>query len=261
MKNLSVEIIGSGNVATFLCRSFVKSGVRIGRLISRNAVSGEALAAEAGTVWSNTFTQPENEETIIISTVKDSAAEEVWQKCSFGKTLVLHTAGALPLKLLETYAENCGVLYPLQTISARETVDSSKVPFLIEANTPENLAKVRALGETLSPKVTECSSAAREKLHLAAVFANNFANLCFRMAWEIAGKEGIDPEILLPLIEESCAKLHTLTPAQAQTGPAVRGDENIMKKHLALLEEMPEAAAFYKAASAEIYRRTLEGKG
>ena len=81
------------------------------------------------------------------------------------------------------------------------------------------------------------------------------------MAWEIAGKEGIDPEILLPLIEESCAKLHTLTPAQAQTGPAVRGDENIIKKHLALLEEMPEAAAFYKAASAEIYRRTLEGKG
>ena len=260
MKNLSVVIIGSGNVATFLCRSFVKAGVKIETIISRNSTAGQALAAEGGSLWSGTFVLPRNQETIIISTVKDSAAEEVWSKCSFGKNLVLHTAGAVPLSLLSSYAENSGVLYPLQTISAKRELDSSNVPFLIEADTPANLARVRALAEKLSPQVTECSSETRGKLHLAAVFANNFSNLCFRMAWEIAGKEGIDPKVLLPIIEESCAKLRTLPPSQAQTGPAVRWDENIMAKHLALLDAMPEAAAFYRMASAEIHRRTLEEK-
>ena len=96
------------------------------------------------------------------------------------------------------------------------------------------------------------------QLHLAAVFANNFSNLCFRYAWEIAQKGGVDPELLLPLIDESCAKVHHLPPAEAQTGPAVRWDENIMQKHLELLANMPETAAFYRLASSEIHRLSRE---
>ena len=114
---------------------------------------------------------------------------------------------------------------------------------------------MRSLASLISEKITEADSAVRGKLHLAAVFANNFSNLCFHIAWELAQKEGLDPKLLLPLIDESCAKLHTLTPAEAQTGPAVRHDKNVMAKHLALLENMPETAAVYRLLSAEIYRR------
>lgn len=256
MKKISVAILGSGNVAAFLCGNLLKYDVNIESVISRNTVKGRALAQEADAEFRESFSPLENRETIIISAVKDSAAEEVWSKCAFGKNTVLHTAGALPLETLGRYAENCGVLYPLQSITSTKIPDSREVPFLIEANSKENLRRVNELASLLSPHVQECSSEKREKLHLAAVFANNFSNLCFRMAWELAEKEGIDPRMLLPLIAESCNKLKTLTPAEAQTGPAVRWDENVMQKHLHLLQDMPETAEFYRLASREIHRRT-----
>lgn len=255
MKELSVSIIGSGNVAAFLLRNLTACGIKVDRLFSRNQARGEALAAENNCLWSSDFSCTACDSAVIISAVKDSAAYEVWQQCAFGDRLVLHTAGTLPLSALTPFARNCGVLYPLQSISAARPLPSRKVPFLIEADTAENLEKVRFLAEKLSENVTVADSAVRGKLHLAAVFANNFSNLMFCIAWELAEKEGLDPKVLLPLIEESCAKLHTLSPARAQTGPAVRWDENVMAKHLALLEDMPETAALYRLASAEIHRR------
>ena len=255
MNKLSVAIIGSGNVASFLARNFHKCGVRVDRIISRNAEKGKALAAETNAQWSDDFTDPGSPDNIIVSAVKDSAAKEVWEKLHVEKRLLLHTAGTLMLEDLAPFAGAYGVLYPLQSISAAKTIDSRQVPFLIEANTPENLEKLRLLARKISDNVTVADSSVRGKLHLAAVFANNFSNLCFRIAWELAEKEGLDPKVLLPLIDESCAKLHTLSPAQAQTGPAVRWDENVMNKHLALLEEMPQTAEIYKLLSAEIHRR------
>jgi predicted short-subunit dehydrogenase-like oxidoreductase (DUF2520 family) len=255
MKELSVSVIGSGNVAAFLLRNLTACGIQIERVISRNQVRGEALAAENKCLWSSDFNDLGSNEAIIISAVKDSAAQEVWQKCPFSNRLVLHTAGSLPLSALTPFARNCGVLYPLQSISSARHLSSRQVPFLIEADTAENLERVRRLACHLSDSVTVADSTVRGKLHLAAVFANNFSNLCFRIAWELAEKEGLDPKVLLPLIEESCAKLQVLSPAQAQTGPAVRWDENVMQQHLELLAGTPETAEFYRLASAEIHKR------
>ena len=255
MKELSVAIIGSGNVASFLARNFHKYGVRVTGIISRNAEKGKTLAAETNALWSDDFSSSFPPETIIVSAVKDSAAREVWKQLHIENRLLLHTAGTLSLEELAPFSSNRGVLYPLQSISTDRVLDSCQVPFLIEADTPENLEKVRTLASSISDKVSEVDSTLRGKLHLAAVFANNFSNLCFRIAWELAEKEGFDPKVLLPLIDESCAKLHTLSPAEAQTGPAVRWDENVMAKHLALLEDMPETAALYRLASTEIHRR------
>lgn len=254
MKELSVAIIGSGNVAAFLARSFHSKDVRIERIISRNSEKGKALAAETNSLWSNDLTFFGAPENIIISAVKDSAAAEVWSKAVFKNHLVLHTAGTLSLSDLQPYTSHCGVLYPLQSITASRAPGSFTVPFLIEADTPENLEKIRHLAQKISDNVTVADSSVRGKLHLAAVFANNFSNLCFRIAWELAENEGLDPRVLLPLIDESCAKLHTLSPAEAQTGPAVRWDENVMNKHLSLLEKMPQTAEIYKLLSSEIHR-------
>ena len=255
MKKTSVIIIGSGNAAAFFARNISARGMEIECIISRNREKGTALAACVNSRWESDFSALENRTGIIISAVKDSAAKEVWSKCSFGKNLVLHTAGSLPLSTLEEYASDCGVLYPLQTLSSARELDSTAVPLLIEANTPENLEKLREFASKLSAQVTEVSSEKRAKLHLAAVFANNFSNLCFRMAWELAEKENLPCELLLPLIEETCAKLRTLSPHAAQTGPAVRWDENVIGKHLQMLETSPETAKFYELASSEIHRR------
>ena len=255
MDGFSVVLLGAGNVASFLLHALKVRGITVEKIIARDERKVSALAAGTGTPWSCDFSDTGSEKNIVISAVSDSAAQELWSRCDFGERLVLHTAGTLPLRALKKFAVNCGVLYPLQSISAKNLPESSCVPFLVEADSPENLEKVRSLARLLSPQVYECTSEKREKLHLAAVFANNFSNLCFRIAWELAEKERLPPELLLPLIEETCRKLHRMTPAEAQTGPARRSDGNVMQKHLELLADMPETAGFYRLASSEIRRR------
>ena len=255
MKELSVVLLGAGNVAAFFLHNMLKHGIRVERIIARDAEKVQALAAGTGTAWSTDFSELGDEGNIIVSAVKDSAARELWSRCDFGGRLVLHTAGTLPIDALKPFAPDCGVLYPLQTISARRVIDSRNVPLLIEANDEKNLARLKILAEALSENVREVNSDSRKKLHLAAVFANNFSNLCFHIAWEMLEQQQLDPEILLPLIDETCAKLHTIPPALAQTGPAVRWDENVMNFHLDMLKDDPELAELYRVLSAAIHRR------
>ena len=58
---------------------------------------------------------------------------------------------------------------------------------------------------------------------------------------------------MLPLIDEAARKVHRMSPTQAQTGPARRGDENVMNAHKAMLDD--ELAAVYSLLSDYIKRR------
>jgi hypothetical protein len=46
---------------------------------------------------------------------------------------------------------------------------------------------------------------------------------------------------MLPLVDETARKVHELHPTEAQTGPAVRGDENVMACQSALLDGTAKA--------------------
>lgn len=254
MKERAVVLLGAGNVAAFLVHNLHKNGIKVERIIARDPEKARHLASGTGVEWSNDFSNLGSMENIIISTVKDSAASELWSRCDFGNRPVLHTAGALPLAALAPFAESYGVLYPLQTISAQRIIDSRNVPFFIEANNGQNLLLVKNLAETLSSNVTVLDSEKRKKLHLAAVFANNFSNLMFHAAWKLLEEDSIDPELLLPIIDETCAKLHSIPPAQAQTGPAIRWDKNVMDTHLDMLSGDQELAELYRLASIAIHK-------
>lgn len=75
------------------------------------------------------------------------------------------------------------------------------------------------------------------------------------MAAELLKSTTIPFAALLPLIDQTAQKIHTLTPQEAQTGPAQRGDENIMNHHLQVLESMPEKQQIYKILSDAIRKR------
>jgi len=126
------------------------------------------------------------------------------------------------------------------------------VPFCLEAENDEDLNILGRLAETLSQRIHVLSSEQRQSLHLAAVFANNFANLMFEYSEEILEKSNIDRSILHPLILETAAKLKHHSPTENQTGPAIRSDENTIKRHLEFLEKFPEYRALYLAFSKSI---------
>jgi predicted short-subunit dehydrogenase-like oxidoreductase (DUF2520 family) len=172
------------------------------------------------------------------------------------KALVLHTSGSSPLSFLKGASENIGVFYPLQTFSFGKSVNWSEVPVFIEASNNKSIEILQRLAKLFSRNATKLDSKQRLKLHLAAVIAGNFSNAMYSAAYLFLAQS--DKKLfdhLLPLIITTAKKLRSVDPVSAQTGPAVRKDNNTQKAHLALLKDHPDLKKIYKAISKLIVKQ------
>ena len=233
---MNIVIIGQGNVATNLDYAFRKKGIACQMVSSREGLDHLPAA------------------NVYIYAVRDEALPNVVaQVVGVGKSLHLHTSGTMPITVFGDDKPHAGVFYPFQTFSkARVIEDFSTVPVFFEARGIDDISAVYSLALTITSRVYEASQHDRERLHVAGVFTNNFTNLMYTMAAELLKNTHIPFSALLPLIDETAAKIHTLPPREAQTGPARRGDENVMNHHLSLLTE--EQQAIYRLLSDAIQK-------
>jgi len=167
------------------------------------------------------------------------------------KVVFLHTAGSIDLSVFGDHPHH-GVFYPMQTFTKGRQVDFRGVSFFIEGNDDQTLKVEQILASSISEHIYQLSSADRKYLHLAAVFACNFANHSYTLAAKILEAHGIPFNVMLPLIEETTEKVHYLSPQEAQTGPAVRNDENVMKAQQQLLADDSLMAEIYELMSKSI---------
>jgi predicted short-subunit dehydrogenase-like oxidoreductase (DUF2520 family) len=164
-----------------------------------------------------------------------------------------HTAGSMPLELFQGMARHYGVFYPMQSFTKERCVDFSEIPVFLEASDVQTLTLLKTLSATLTPHVYELSTDERRYLHLAAVFACNFANHCYALSAEILQQHGLPFNVMLPLIDETARKVHYLSPLEAQTGPAIRYDLNVINKQQQLLDD-PAMKELYERLSKSIYQ-------
>lgn len=250
-----VVLIGAGNVATHLGTALQQAGCRVPQVYSRTGASAAALAEKLGTAYVTSLEEVRCDAGLYIVALKDAALQELVPQIVKGRegALFVHTAGSMSMQLWEGYASHYGVLYPMQTFSKRREVDWAEVPIFVEANRPEELSALKVLAGRLTPKVYEATSDQRKYLHIAAVFACNFSNHMYALCEHLLGSHGIPFEVMLPLIDETARKVHELTPREAQTGPAIRYDENVINRHLAMLEAEPRLQELYEKISKSIY--------
>lgn len=252
---LKLILLGSGNAATQLGTALFRAGYQFIQIYSRKMDHAARLAERIGGA---DYTDDPSEikadqADLIISALRDSVAEDVWRQIHFGTTPVCHTAGSMPLDSLAPYAQHRGVLYPLQTLSLKRDLDFSSIPLFIEAESAGTLKKLKRVATAISKRVRVVTSEQRKSIHIAAVFANNFSNHMFSIASELLREKGLDFDDLLPLIDETSSKVHDLEPAAAQTGPAIRYDENIITEHKRCLADHPEWAELYEMISRSIH--------
>ena len=234
---MNIVIIGKGNVATNLDYAFRKKGIACQMVSSREGLDQLPQA------------------NVYIYAVKDEAlASVVAQVQGRERSLHLHTSGTMPITVFGDNKPHAGIFYPFQTFSkARLIEDFSTVPVFFEARGIDDISAVYSLALTITSHVYEATQHDRERLHVAGVFTNNFTNLMYTMAAELLQNTHIPFKALLPLIDETAAKVHTLSPRDAQTGPARRGDENVMNHHLELLND--EQRQVYQLLSDAIKKR------
>ena len=231
---ISVVIVGTGNVAQNLYQAFEKSnGVTIKQVIGRNR---EHLAFVKNNIAVSTTFNDIATADIYILAISDDAIRLVADNFKNTDGILAHTSGATSLEALKS-AQRPGIFYPLQTFTKGKIISFDEIPICVEATNEDDLNLLKQLGKTLSNTVVEIDSEQRKTLHVAAVFVNNFTNYMYTIGSEICEEHKIDFKLLQPLIKETAAKLDTLTPLQAQTGPAKRGDQQTLHNHLQIIKD------------------------
>lgn len=249
-----IVMLGAGNVATHLAIALKKAGFEISYVFSKTLENARILAEKIRTNYTNDIQQlPLNADLYIIS-VKDEAIVEIIRNLRIESGIVVHTAGSISMNIFQNIYKEFGVIYPLQTFSKTRELVFSEIPVFIEANNKEIENKLFQLTSSLSTNINIVDSDKRKKLHLAAVFACNFVNHMYTIATKILNNTHISFDSLIPLINETAAKAIESNPENAQTGPAVRNDQNVIQKHLEMLSDYPEYEKIYKFVSESIYK-------
>lgn len=259
-KRISIVFIGAGNLAVNLAQALYEKGAEIVQIYSRTEESARQLAERMNAAWVTDLKEVIANASLYIVSLKDSAFVELLPQIVAGKdgALFVHTAGSIPMDIWEGKTSRYGVLYPMQTFSKQRAVDFKKIPFFIESAKKEDTELLKSIASLLSDKILEADSRQRRSLHLAAVFACNFTNHMYVLAADLLDRYGLPFEVMLPLIDETASKVHQLPPLKAQTGPAIRYDENVINKHLEMLTDDPAVKEIYQMLSESIHQRSQE---
>lgn len=253
---MKVVLVGAGNLATSLGHALFNAGYDIVQVYSRTMASAEALAAAVGGSPVTDLTRLSGDADVYVVAVKDSVIADIVPTLCAGREgkVFLHTAGSISVDVFKGMALHYGVLYPMQSFSKAKVVEFNNIPCFIEGNDDFALNTAATLADSVSDKVFFLNSEARKRLHLAAVFACNFVNHCYTVAADLLAKSDLPFDVMLPLIDETAGKVHQLSPRDAQTGPAVRYDQNVIRMQSEMLKDNPIYRQIYESMSLSIHR-------
>lgn len=255
---MKIALIGAGNLATILGHALYNAKHDIVQVYSRTMAAAKQLAERLNAVPTDDLETITNDADLYIIALKDSVLDEVIGKICPNRSekLFVHTAGSMPIDVFRGRTKRYGVLYPMQTFSKTRIVDFRNIPVFVEANSISTMQTIIGVAQSVSDNVQELSSADRRYLHLAAVWACNYVNHCYDLAAEVLQKVGLPFDVMLPLTDETARKVHELSPREAQTGPAIRYDENIIEAQMQLMNDNPKAQKIYELMAKSIHEKS-----
>ena len=231
---IRVSIIGSGNLAQHLIVAFSKTtDIELVQVFARKDAAVAHLTSP-DKIYTN-FNDIIAADLFIIA-ITDDAITEVSAAIPFSDELVVHTSGSVSIEAIDN-KNRPGVFYPLQTFSKSKEVDFKTIPICIETKNEKDFQILEKVAKSISNTVYKINSEQRKALHIAAVFVSNFVNHLYQIGNDICIENDLPFDILKPLIQETANKILTLSPNQAQTGPAKRKDTQTINAHLSFLSD------------------------
>jgi predicted short-subunit dehydrogenase-like oxidoreductase (DUF2520 family) len=254
----TVSFIGSGNLAWHLAPALDNLGFVVKEVFSARSKNAAALTErlyQAEVKKSLDFSDSPSK--VFFIAVSDEAIADVAKEIVLPEdSILVHTSGSQPLDILKfAAAPHTGVFYPLQTFTKVRNIDFKNVPIFIEASDDQAEKQLTSMARTLTSKFKKITSEERKGLHVAAVFASNFPNHMLRISKILMDQKGLNFDWLKPLVLETINKALTNGPEYSQTGPAVRGDLEILDEHLKYLKKEKVIAKLYELISQDIIDR------
>ena len=256
----TITILGSGNVGSHLAKAFHHAGYQILQIWSREYDHAEQLANQV-------FAEPVNKLSLLYPTadvvviaVADDALFDLALDLRMRDSLVLHTAGAVSMKVLQPISRRHGVLWSPQTFIRDVAMDYASLPFCIEGSNDTVTQQIKDYLSPVSNHIYTIDSTQRQWLHLAAVMVNNFGNAVNALAQDLLHRQDIPFEILHPLITMTADKIRQGGLWQQQTGPARRQDQRTIDSQRRLLANDEKLLKLYDLMTELIQSHTLQNR-
>lgn len=247
---MNYTLIGTGNMAHFLVNKFQENGYTCKGIFGRNKQVANSLATIIQTtIFDKLSDIPDVYDACIIA-VADNAIQGISQNLNLKKTVVIHTAGSVSLNVI-TQA-NRAVLWTIFSIIKNDLPEQENIPVVCDSNNENSRQVVLKLANAISTNIEEAAFEKRQYMHLIAAIGNNFTNHLLSICEQLCKEKNISFDLFRPIIQQTFNRLATVTPYNAQTGAAKRGDEATIQKHLSLLQSHPLWQQVYEKFSASI---------
>lgn len=261
-----IAVVGAGRVGTALAVLWQRAGHRIAALSGGDATAERAARHLPGVPVLDAADAASDAELTIVGVPDDLIASTVRGLADAGALgggrWVAHVSGATPLSALDA-ARDAGArrlgMHPLQTFpdveAAIERIPGCTVA--VGADDDEGFFVAERLAEDLGGRPFRLPDELRALYHAAAVFASNYVVALSGVAERLLATAGVpDPSAALaPLQQATVANLASTSPAEALTGPAVRGDAGTIERNL---EALAASAPWAVVAYAEMARVALD---
>ncbi|MDI3480077.1 MAG: hypothetical protein PWP68_1575 [Rikenellaceae bacterium] len=241
---MKIVLIGYGNVGWHLSR-FLKLYFDQLEIVTNNPIDTDNFTFR---------TDIPHDADIYIITRQERFVAETSKNINAENAIVVHTSGTLTANVLDNH-KHYGVLYPLQTFRKRKPLSITNINFAIESSDKYTLDTLKFICESIHQNYVIVESEQRLALHTTGVLISNFPNFLYVLAYNLLDKYNLSYEIIKPLIRETTDRLEQYHPSEVQTGPAVRGDSEIIKKHLDFLQNLStDAVEIYEILSKAIIK-------
>lgn len=231
---IRVVLLGLGNVGFHLAKAFISSE-QIELVQVYNRTIKDASLIDESIPITHRIKDIKKADVYVIA-ISDDAISNFSAQLQFKRGLVVHTSGTVSLDALKCKT-NKGVFYPVQSFTKNQEVDFHSVPIAFEVEKEIDFELLKKLSKSISNQVFRLSDRQRRYLHIAAVFTNNFSNHMYKIAYDICEENKMSFDLLKPLIMETATKAQTIIPIEAQTGPAVRSDNQTIQNHMETLDD------------------------
>lgn len=249
-----VVCIGAGKLANQLMPVLEEAECEVVQIYNRSSPSAESLAQKLknASVTSSISEIIPDADLYFFAVSDDAIGIAADQLLSIipPSAIGVHCSGSLGLDVLPFKRK--AAFYPLQSFSIDHEVSWRWIPLIITTEDEEAWITLDEIAGAISTTVYRMTDEQKSILHVAAVFTNNFSNHMLTLAEKICLEHQLPFEMLKPLILETFSKAILTSPKDNQTGPAIRGDQKTIHKHLQLLKDDPGLTAVYTTITESI---------
>ena len=235
LENKTYILIGAGNMAKYLLANANAALTCLG-IYSRSPEKAALLSQTYGITLIPTLSEINTIKVdYIFLAVSDTAIPSLLNSIDSSALCVSFSGMIDEQHLAQETGKSMATLWPIYSITNKLN-SKTNLPFVLNKEDVKNKSAMSALARYYTTSVIELSYEQRKAAHLAAVVLNNFVNHLYALTQELCATQGIDPLIFNPLVQQTADQYATLQAALLQTGPAKRGDQESIEKHLAILQ-------------------------